>query len=128
MNLVVYTQSTGEITCVVSATQEQLAYNEAIYIAQGYSCLYVEEEMAGVNKVVDGQPVYMEPAFDEAQALAKIRFERGLLLAGSDWTQMSDAPIPETLRQAWGLYRQALRDFPSTCDPKNVQWPALPTQ
>jgi len=36
---------------------------------------------------------------------------RNNLLAQSDWTMHIDAPTDKT---AWGAYRQALRDFPST--------------
>lgn len=52
---------------------------------------------------------------DDADALtARMRFQRDLLLAASDWAMTSDAP---TDKQAWADYRQALRDFPATWTP-----------
>ena len=39
---------------------------------------------------------------------------RNRLLAASDWTQLPDAPVDKT---AWAIYRQNLRDFPSTWTP-----------
>jgi hypothetical protein len=44
----------------------------------------------------------------------RMRYQRDRLLAASDWTQVSDAPVD---RQAWADYRQALRDFPATWTP-----------
>ena len=44
----------------------------------------------------------------------RMRLQRDLLLAASDWAMTSDAP---TDKQAWADYRQALRDFPATWTP-----------
>lgn len=55
-----------------------------------------------------------------------VRQKRNNLLIESDWTQVLDAPID---RDAWKIYRQALRDitsqegFPNLCE-----WPILPTE
>lgn len=57
-------------------------------------------------------------------AWKKLREERGLLLAQSDWTQVADAPVDQS---AWAIYRQALRDLPAnTTDPFNPVWPTKP--
>lgn len=48
---------------------------------------------------------------------ARMKYQRGLLLAQSDWTMHTDAPTDKT---AWGNYRQALRDFPLTWEPSEV--------
>lgn len=55
-----------------------------------------------------------------------IRDERSRLLASCDWTQVTDSPLTPEQKQAWADYRQALRDFPSTCDPNNPVWPVRP--
>ena len=55
-----------------------------------------------------------------------IRLERDRLLASCDWTQVPDSPLTPEQKQAWADYRQALRDFPSTCDPNNPVWPVRP--
>lgn len=61
---------------------------------------------------------------DCAATLVKLRQERQHLLATTDWTQLPGAPVDQ---QAWGVYRQQLRDFPSTCDLCNPIWPTPPT-
>lgn len=54
-----------------------------------------------------------------------VRQERDYLLAKSDWTQGKD--IPDSVSQAWAVYRQALRDVPQQgAFPWNVQWPVRP--
>jgi glycerophosphoryl diester phosphodiesterase len=60
------------------------------------------------------------------QLLKKIRFKRNQLLAESDWTVLSDSPLTEDQKVKWKQYRQALRDFPATCDPYNPVWPIIP--
>jgi len=61
---------------------------------------------------------------DEAAAQA-IRYNRDRLLAASDWTQVSDAPVDQA---AWATYRQALRDVPQQAGfPENITWPEAPT-
>jgi len=53
-----------------------------------------------------------------------VRAERYGYLAGSDWTQVADAPVDKA---AWATYRQALRDVTQqTGFPWDVQWPVAP--
>lgn len=82
----------------------------------------------------DGQwrrEVVLEPVEDTDIAPRKIRKtkeakdKRDALLAGSDWTQLPDAPVD---KEAWAQYRQALRDLPATGSfPWSIQWPKVPT-
>lgn len=52
------------------------------------------------------------------------RTTRNQLLAETDWTQLNDAPVDQTI---WATYRQALRDLPAiTSDPVYPQWPEKP--
>ena len=54
-----------------------------------------------------------------------IRNERNALLTASDWTQAAD--VPQTTKDAWATYRQALRDVPQQAGfPTNVTWPQKP--
>ena len=54
----------------------------------------------------------------------EVRVERKRLLAASDWTQLTDAPVDQA---AWAVYRQALRDVPQQAGfPDNVVWPVKP--
>ena len=70
---------------------------------------------------------YLESMVDEVgliRAFSSVRDKRDRLLADSDWTQASDAPVDTT---AWAEYRQALRDLPAnTTDPENPVWPTPP--
>jgi len=62
---------------------------------------------------------------DTENEFKKLRSQRNQLLIKSDWTQVLDAPVD---RDAWAIYRQALRDLPNnTIDPKNPQWPTPPS-
>jgi len=57
-------------------------------------------------------------------AWSDVRVERDRLLAGSDWTQVSDAPVDAA---AWAVYRQQLRDVPQDFgSPDEVVWPIPP--
>jgi len=46
-------------------------------------------------------------------------------LANTDWTQLEDSPVN---KQAWAVYRQALRDINKQSDyPHNILWPIPPS-
>lgn len=45
-------------------------------------------------------------------------------LTASDWTQLPDVPI--ATKEAWAVYRQALRDITEQPDPFNIVWPVPP--
>lgn len=68
-----------------------------------------------------------EPEPDFEALWAALRRERNRRLTLSDWTQIADASLDQTSRDAWAAYRQALRDLPEqTEDPRQVAWPAPP--
>ena len=53
-----------------------------------------------------------------------VRDQRNRLLNQSDWTQVADAPVD---KQAWAVYRQALRDITNQPGfPTEVTWPTKP--
>ena len=55
------------------------------------------------------------------------RTERNKLLEESDWTQVLDAPIDAETREAYRVYRQALRDIPEQEGfPGTITWPEMP--
>lgn len=54
-----------------------------------------------------------------------VRDERKRRLAASDWTQLPDVPL--ATKEAWAVYRQALRDITTQPDPFNITWPIPPT-
>jgi hypothetical protein len=56
--------------------------------------------------------------------LNRLRNWRNKELTRTDWTQISDAPVD---KEAWAIYRQALRDLPaSNADPRQIELPAQP--
>lgn len=56
-----------------------------------------------------------------------IRIRRDNLLNDSDWLFLEDYHLTDNNYKEWTLYRQSLRDLPSTTlDPKDVIWPTKP--
>lgn len=65
-----------------------------------------------------------QPPTDEEVAAEAIAI-RDALLVDTDWTQLPD--VPESTREAWAEYRQALRDIPQQEGfPHTVNWPEKP--
>jgi len=63
-------------------------------------------------------------AAEQALQIHGQRQARNLLLTGSDWTQVADAPVDAA---AWALYRQALRDVTAQAGfPWTIDWPVAP--
>lgn len=74
--------------------------------------------------VADMTPEEIQSAKDSA--MAQIRGQRNQLLKDCDWTQISDCTADKI---SWAIYRQALRDLPSsiTGDPRTfTDWPHNP--
>lgn len=66
--------------------------------------------------------VQSEPVADY-QLIQDLRQKRDRMLRESDWTQLNDAPVD---RDAWAVYRQALRDLPQQEGfPEDVGWPEV---
>jgi hypothetical protein len=53
----------------------------------------------------------------------EVRAKRDAILRDSDFTQLDDSPKD---KQAWKVYRQALRDITDQLDPGGVTWPTEP--
>lgn len=86
---------------------------------------------SGATIVADasGNPVAVPlPAPQATELLRQMRTKRDRLLSASDFTQMPDSPLSASQREAWRLYRQALRDLPETAsDLASVEWPIPPS-
>jgi hypothetical protein len=66
--------------------------------------------------------INLEHSFNTVEKM--MRANRNQLLAESDWTQLPDAQCD---REAWAIYRQALRDFPTTWEPaETANFPKAP--
>jgi hypothetical protein len=68
---------------------------------------------------------YYNNVFKPNLLIAKLRKKRDIKLGLSDWTQTNDIIMEN--EEEWKVYRQALRDIPSTTeDPENPVWPEPP--
>lgn len=68
--------------------------------------------------------IAINPNVDFETAEQIMRKERNRLLQESDWTQLDDAPVD---KNAWAIYRQALRDLPTIWQPGSiVEFPDAP--
>lgn len=85
--------------------------------AQGVRCRVIN----GVHTVV---PFTTQEETDKKYAI--LRSERDLLLYQCDWTQFADSPLSSEKKAEWVVYRQALRDLPSTVDIDNIVYPTKP--
>ena len=95
--------------CEVRTTEEQYEANLALAKAEAYGEVSVD--------VVPDPPMTAEDA----------RVKRGGLLAETDWTQTLDAPISAECREAFRVYRQALRDITEQEGfPETIEWPTAP--
>lgn len=82
----------------------------------------------------DGAPAAGIPVPTPAEIVAQLRARRDRDLSGSDWTQLGDNGLSDAARQAWGLYRQQLRDYIALVeaavadeeDPLTVPYPEAP--
>ena len=58
-------------------------------------------------------------------AVSAARRDRDYRHKQSDWTQLPDVPL--ATKEAWAIYRQALRDITSQSGfPLNIEWPVEP--
>ena len=74
---------------------------------------------------------------DSVERFTLLRSTRDRLLTESDWTRLDDNGLSSDKKTEWATYRQALRDLPSTADPKldeaydldqsTVTWPTKPS-
>jgi hypothetical protein len=61
----------------------------------------------------------------DSRKAAEMRTERNTKLVATDWTQVSD--VPQTLKDNYVSYRQALRDIPAQSGfPWTITWPDAP--
>lgn len=79
------------------------------------------------NTPVPAEPVPPTEEEIRERAEADVRIQRDKLIAQTDWTQVLDAPITAECRDAFRVYRQALRDVPQQAGfPEEVIWPEVP--
>lgn len=102
------------ITCPPDHVAIQCGEGEEFYL----NCPY------DATHIIDNLPVNIPPPIpSNEELLLKIRQERNIKLSATDYTQLNDVTVD---KEAWATYRQALRDFPDTCDIENPIWPTPP--
>ena len=122
------------------------AYGDpSLLVTEGESFVLIESPKDGMldiamNMVDGGEVVPLPPkpsedhrfdyvnktwALDHSRQGRKVRSKRNQLLQESDWTQLPDVPI--ATKDAWAVYRQALRDITEQPGfPFDVVWPQPP--
>lgn len=86
----------------------------------------LEENLAIAKAEAYGE-VTIEEVPDPPMTEEEARVKRNKLLAETDWTQTLDAPISAECREAFRVYRQALRDITEQEGfPETIEWPAMP--
>ena len=81
--------------------------------------LYTTEEQAEY----DTKKLAWDAGENDRKAV-EVRAERNIKLSETDWTQIADATAN---KQAWAIYRQALRNISTQAEfPNNVTWPTQP--
>lgn len=108
---------TGSATCDPALATKQLGKNEGYIVG-----LHDHREFMVKDGVAVPRDDADQFAYDEKYA-AMIAM-RNAMLKASDWTQLPDAPVD---KDAWGKYRQLLRDLPNNIkDIENIEWPISP--
>jgi len=72
----------------------------------------------------NGEIIFIKPPIE--QVMRSLRATRDIMLRRSDWVLAPDVTMSVEKKQAWLDYRQALRDAPTTLDPRNPVWPEQP--
>ena len=79
-----------------------------------------------VTTAADNEAAYK--AGIDAQAATSVRSERDRLIAETDWTQLADSQLSDSVKTSWVTYRQSLRDLPTASGfPHTMTWPTKPS-
>jgi len=66
-------------------------------------------------------------ASKDADQAKSVRTSRDAKLKETDWTQLDDTPLSNTVKATWAIYRQALRDVTTQAGfPWTITWPDAP--
>jgi hypothetical protein len=58
--------------------------------------------------------------------MISVRYLKKFLLDSTDWTQVVDNDLTTEEKEAWAVYRQALRDLDSNSGLHQLSWPIPP--
>ena len=84
------------------------------------------DDDGNLTTAADNQAAYR--ARIDAEAATSVRAQRDKLIAESDWTQLADCPLSDSVKASWVTYRQELRDVPTAEGfPHTITWPTNPS-
>ena len=84
------------------------------------------DDDGNVTTASDNEAAYK--ARIDAEAATYVREKRDKLIAETDWTQLTDSQLSDSVKATWVTYRQALRDLPTSEGfPHTTTWPAKPS-
>lgn len=114
----------GGISCGFSIDTSHTAENATLpqfYFDNCYS--YVDGVWTIVNQEIYNAN-YQQLYTNTAKPIIE---KRDALLYASDWTQIPNNPLTTQQKEAWAIYRQALRDITKQVEyPWNVVFPSAP--
>lgn len=145
---VAFLNNLGEITQWLTPADYNV-YVEGSVLDNGLKIIFIDDsvdinEFAKTNTRINDEWVSRSPrpgayynwsgvewVFDSVPFTVALKAKRNALLAASDWTDTVSAQTRLSAEQleAWGIYRQELRDFPTIneeTDWTKIQWPSLP--
>ena len=79
-----------------------------------------------VTTAADNEAAYKSRI--DAEVATSVRSERDRLIAETDWTQLADSQLSDSVKASWVTYRQSLRDLPTASGfPHTMTWPTKPS-
>lgn len=86
-----------------------------------------DEDVEKAKEIAYNGEYTIDEVNDNPLTAEEARAQRDKLLAETDWTQVLDAPISAECREAFRVYRQALRDITEQDGfPESIVWPVKP--
>ena len=112
-------------------TETDYGPDEAKNIVQSFNSVEIKcnDDALEANVIIAEKEAYngIYTVEDAPMTEEEARAERDRLLDETDWTQVLDAPISPESREAFRVYRQALRDVPEQAGfPEAIEWPVMP--
>ena len=93
----------------------------------GFVIPHRNSETGKIEFTIDTEALEAETQNYNQTQWRMFRSERTRRLSECDWVLVSDVPLSQEKIDEWKVYRQALRDLPSTTeDFENPTWPSVP--
>lgn len=115
-------RATGKRPVMVDNPDCRIPSGATEITAKRFEELMAAQRGGGLIALLDGKLIISAHEQSGPEHAAARRRRRDQLLAGSDWTQLPDAPLTEDEKADWRDYRQSLRDL----DMAGTSWPLAP--